>query len=257
MGEIGFYFFGHFIAYYGLMIVLGLLAGSFFAYLQIKRFGLVLDHFIILCSISGLSGILGAKILYLAVSFPDIDFSRLQDPVYISALMSGGFVFLGGVTAALPTLLFCQKKLHIPVSAYVQPCIGCLPIAHAFGRIGCFLVGCCYGRPYTGPFSVTYTQSAFAPNQTPLFPVQLAEALFEFTIGICLVAFSRRLKGYMGVWVYLAAYSIARFFLEYMRYDQARGMIAGLSTSQIISIFLFVGSLLFLLREMHLPHPQR
>lgn len=249
MGELGFYVFGHFIAYYGLMIVTGLLTGSFFAYIQIKRFGLVMNDLIILCSVCGLSAIIGAKILYLIVSFSSIDFARLTDPSYVNSLMNGGFVFLGGVIAILPALIFCKKKLHISIQPYIRSCIGCLPIGHAFGRIGCFLVGCCYGCPYDGPISVTYTQSSFAPNGISLFPVQLAESFIEFTIGICLIIFSRKLHGYHGVYLYLLAYSVSRFLLEFMRYDEARGVLAGISTSQFFCILLFMAALFFVIRD--------
>lgn len=249
MGGLGFYVFGHFVAYYGLMIVIGLLTSSFFAYIQMKRFGLVMNDFIILCSICGLSGIIGAKILYLVVSYQSIDMSRLTEPSYISSLMSGGFVFLGGVFAILPSLLFCKKKLHISIQPYIQSCIGCLPIGHAFGRIGCFLVGCCYGCPFDSPFSVTYTQSSFAPNGIPLFPVQLVEAFIEFAIGICLIIFSKKLHRSNGIYLYLLTYSISRFFLEFMRYDEARGSLAGLSTSQFLCVLLCLAALFFFIRN--------
>lgn len=250
MGEVGFYLFGHFVAYYGLMIVTGILVSSVFASIQLKRFGLDMNDLIILASICGLCGIVGAKILYFIVSYKDIDFSRLTDPSYLAAIMSGGFVFLGGAVCVLPALLFCEKKLKISVRPYIQSCMGCLPIGHAFGRIGCFLVGCCYGRPYTGFPSVTYTKSLYAPNGIPLFPVQLAEALTEFLIGFCLMAFSPKLKGSSAAFLYLSAYSFSRFFLEFARYDEARGSIAGISTSQFLCIILFFSSVFLFAGEI-------
>lgn len=249
MGKIGFYFGNYYIAYYGLMIVVGILVSFLVGFFQIKRYHLVLNDFVIICSVCGLSGIVGAKVLYLVVSFDSIDVSRLLDIDYLGEIMRGGFVFLGGVIGAFPALLFCKKKLHIPISIYIQSCIGCLPIAHAFGRVGCFLVGCCYGVPYNGPFSVTYTESFFAPNQIPLFPVQMAEAILEMSIGIGLIVFSSKLKGTMGLWIYLILYSCIRFLLEFVRYDEARGSLAGISTSQILSILLCIVSFCCYKRE--------
>lgn len=249
MGRIGFYLGNYYIAYYGLMIVVGILVSFLVAFFQIKRYHLVLNDFVIICSVCGLSGIVGAKVLYLLVSFDSIDVSRLFDIVYLGTIMRGGFVFLGGVIGAFPALLFCKKKLNIPVATYIQPCIGCLPIAHAFGRVGCCLVGCCYGVPYDGPFSVTYIESFFAPNHIPLFPVQMAEVILELSIGIGLIVFSSKLKGTMGLWVYLILYSCIRFLLEFVRYDEARGSLAGMSTSQILSIALCIISLCCYKRE--------
>lgn len=253
MGELGFYLFGHFIAYYGLMIVAGIAVGSAFAGIQLKRFRLGMNDLIILVSVCGLCGILGAKLLYLIVSFKEIDFSRLSDLSYLAALMSGGFVFLGGAIGILPGLFFCKKILNISVQPYLQSCMGCLPIGHAFGRVGCFLAGCCYGRPYHGHFSVTYTKSLYAPNGIALFPVQLAEALAEFLLGLCLLALSRKLRGTASVWLYLLVYSMIRFFLEFMRYDEARGSIGVISTSQLLSIVLLVFSSLLLIKELRNP----
>ena len=144
MGSLGFYSFGHFIAYYGLMIVIGIMVSSVFAAIQVKRFGLSMNDLIILVSVCGLCGIMGAKVLYIIVSFQKIDITRLNELPYLTSIMNGGFVFLGGVIGVLPALIFCRAKLQIPVQPYIQSCMGCLPVAHAFGRVGCFLVGCCF-----------------------------------------------------------------------------------------------------------------
>lgn len=249
MGKVGAYFFGHFIAYYGLMIVLGILVSALIAYFQIKRFHLVMNNLIIICGFFALFGIIGAKILYLIISFPNIDISKLLNLNYVSSLMSGGFVFLGGILGGLLALVLCKNKLEIPVPQYVQACIGCIPIGHAFGRIGCYLVGCCYGIPYTGWFSVTYTESPFAPCGVKLFPVQLAEAAVEIGLGIILLMLSPKLKRYLGLFLYLTIYSLSRFFLEFLRYDEVRGKIAGISTSQFLCVLLFIFSALSLLNS--------
>lgn len=249
MGKLGFVFLDHFIAYYGLMIVIGILVNMPIAYIQMKRFQLDINDFIIICSILGFFGIVGAKILYFLVSWKNIDFYRLNDFSYLNSLMSGGFVFLGGIIGILPAMILCHKKLHIYLQPYIQACMGCIPIGHAFGRIGCFLVGCCYGVPYNGVLAITYIDSLFAPNGIPLFPVQLVEAVIEFILGICLLVFSKKLNKYSSLLIYLLAYSLVRFLLEFLRYDKARGIIAGISTSQILSLLLFISVSFCLLRS--------
>lgn len=240
MGRVGFFFAGHFIAYYGLMIVLGICISTFIAYFQIRRFSLVMNDLLIICGFSGLFGILGAKILYLIVSFRYISFARLTDINYVASLMSGGFVFLGGIGGVILALNFCKSKYQIPVQQYIQSCIGCIPIGHAFGRIGCFLVGCCHGVPYTGWLSVTYTESLFAPCGVELFPVQLVEAAIELILGIFLLMMSSKLQHNSGLLLYLIGYSLSRFCLEFLRYDETRGRIAGMPTSQFLSALLFI-----------------
>lgn len=249
MGKIGFYLFGHFIAYYGLMIVIGLLVASHLAVIQIRRYGLEVNDCIILCAMAGLAGIMGAKTLYLIVSYRSIDWWRITELSYLNDLMKGGFVFLGGVIGAIPVLWFCRSRLGIPVERHLQAWAGCLPICHGFGRIGCFLVGCCYGIPCKGPLAVVYRSSPFAPSGVPLFPVQLVEAGIEFCIGGCLLVFSRKWKGAAGGYLYLMAYSVCRFGLEFLRYDAERGSFAGLSVSQWVSLVLLpVSAILFLVQ---------
>ena len=84
-----------FIPYYGLLIVIGLAVGVLAGYIQTRLYGLEFDDFILLACFTGLGAVVGAKLLYLAVSWKDIDFTRLTDPEYINLLMNGGFVFYG------------------------------------------------------------------------------------------------------------------------------------------------------------------
>jgi phosphatidylglycerol:prolipoprotein diacylglycerol transferase len=247
MGTPGFYVLGHFIAYYGLMIAFGIAVAAFLAYIKIRRYGLNGTDFIILCSVSLLFALLGAKLMYVIVSINTLDFSRLKDPAYLAAVMSGGFVFYGGVLGAIPAFWLCRHKFKIAIEKYIPHCFGCFPIAHGFGRVGCFLVGCCYGVPYDGPAAVTYSHSLFAPNGIPLFPVQLAEAGAEIIIGIMLYLFCGKMRASSVITLYIAMYTPLRFGLEFLRYDTERGGIFGISTSQLISIALFLAALLFIL----------
>ncbi len=240
MGKIGFYIFNHFIAYYGLTIVIGLIVAFIIAFIQTKRNNLIWNDFIIITSTGGLFGIIGAKILYIIVSFHTIDFSKIIDISYLFSIMQGGFVFYGGLIGGLFGIWTCQKFFHIDVQKYIQYCITCLPIVHGFGRIGCYIVGCCYGIPYEGSFCVIYHNSFYAPNNISLFPIQLVEAIGNFIIALFLFTFSKKMKGYTSLYIYILIYAIMRFFLEFMRNDSIRGLFYNISTSQIISIMIIV-----------------
>ena len=243
MGRLGFVWLGHFFAFYGLMAALGVGIGAGIGLTQVRRYGLSVNNLILLCACAGLGGILGSKLLYLLVSLP-----QLAETGWRGALQ-GGFVYYGGILGMLPALRLCQRRLQISIRPYMQACIGCLPVGHAIGRVGCFLVGCCYGRPYSGPLCVTYTCSQFAPNGVARFPVQLLEAAVELLIGLLLLLFSKKLRGMTGFYLYLALYSACRFFLEFLRSDAVRGEIGILSTSQILSILLGLGAVCLLAKE--------
>ena len=242
--SLGFYVGDFFVAYYGLAILIGLILAVLVGWYQVRRHGLVFNDLIIILSVCAFGGILGAKLLYLVVSWRQIQFERLLDVDYLNTLMQGGFVFYGGLLGGLSGLLFCQHTLKIPVQPYVKVAMPCVPLAHSFGRIGCAWVGCCYGVPYDGPFSIVYTCSLFAPNHISLFPVQALESLLVLLIAGILLLYINRYGGRHSLRWYILLYAPVRFILECFRYDPERGFLFGLSISQWISLLLVGGVLL-------------
>ena len=192
---LGFYIGDRLIPYYGFFIALGVVAAGAVGCLQVKLFRKDCNDFFILAGMVGLGGIIGAKLLYLAVSWEQIDVSSLTDPETLSGILNGGFVFYGGVAGGLLAAAACKKWLRVDTWAYAAVCIPCIPIAHAFGRFGCSAVGCCYGMPYEGPGHIVYTHSLFAPNNQPLFPVQAVEAVGELGIAAFLLFYIDTRKG--------------------------------------------------------------
>lgn len=238
------------IPYYGLFIVLGVFAAGIAGYFQTRKYQMDFNDFASLAGAAGLGALLGAKILYLVISLPEIDCSSLLESGYLKSLFAGGFVFYGGLAGGFVGVIFCGKILKIDIIRYVQIYIPVVPLAHAFGRIGCLLTGCCYGIPYDGPGAVAYTESLFAPNKISLFPVQGIEAAVELLFSLYLFCYIRRKgKNLFSIEIYLAGYAVIRFILEFFRYDNAeRGIFFGLSTSQWVSIAL-LGGVVFYRRE--------
>ncbi len=113
------------------------------------------------------------------------------------------------------------------------------PLIHAFGRIGCFCVGCCYGSEADGShLSVTFIDSPVAPNGIPLYPVQLVEAGVEIGLFLILALFAaKKMSGNKLLALYCLLYGMVRFWVEFYRGDEYRGVWLGLSTSQHISLF--------------------
>lgn len=235
------------VPYYGLFIVLGIAAAAVCGWFMMKKVGLEYDGFIIVAGCVGIGAIIGAKILWLLVVMDDIQWNRILNIDYVSALMSGGFVFYGGILGGIFGLYFAYRGFGIPAEKYASAGIPCIPVAHAFGRLGCSAVGCCYGIEYDGPGAVIYHCSPIAPNGIPLFPVQKTEAAAEFIITIILIVFlnscsQKNRENGCGVLMYLFLYSLTRFGLEYFRGDDMeRGKLGGLFTSQWISIVIIAG----------------
>lgn len=249
----GFYIFGTFISYYGLCIVIGLVCAFLIGYYLCKKTNLNTDDFILICAYLISFGFLGAKILYILVSFKTTDFRLVLKSVKtFNYYISSGFVFYGGVIGGL-FALFLVKKIHkLDVYEYCKVIVPCLCIAHSFGRIGCSLAGCCHGRITTGRIYFLYKHSIAAPNNVKLFPIQGIEAISVFIIGIvCTILVLRRAKVKVE-YLYMISYAMLRFILEFFRGDQERGFFLIFSTSQIISIaIIIVVSLIALFNLKH------
>jgi phosphatidylglycerol:prolipoprotein diacylglycerol transferase len=252
--EYGFYLFDILIPYYGLMILIGLIVGISVGLLLCKREKKDINDFILLISFTGLGALIGAKLLYLIVSLPEIDINRFfTDYKYFHAYMQGGFVFYGGVIGGMISCYIGSKATKIDIKEYLSISMPGIAFAHGFGRLGCNLAGCCYGIYYDGPFSRIYEHSLFAPNHVHLFPVQVVEAIFEFMIAFILlyVYFKITTRYDVMTMIYLTSYSLIRFILEFFRGDAVRGFVGILSTSQVISLLILIVIIICCLKKTH------
>lgn len=225
---------------YGLCIIAGFIVANILAIRVIRLYVLDVNEFILVQTYAFAGGFLGAKILYLLVNAHAIEWGKLIDWNYAKIFAQGGFVFYGGLIGGSCASLLAKRLHKVRISSYTRPLLFMLPLIHGFGRIGCHCAGCCYGVPYAGPFSVTYSSGLFAPRDTPLFPVQLTEASFLFLLSGVLLIGSLRKKDTLHYGIYLVCYSAGRFALEFLRHDAARGHLAFLSTSQWISAIAFI-----------------
>lgn len=120
-------------------------------------------------------------------------------------------------------------------------------LAQGFGRIGCFLAGCCYGQETNSALSITFHNSDFAPNNVALVPTQIYSSLLDFAHFFLLLYISghKKASGQVAA-CYLIFYSVGRFILEFFRGDIIRGSVGVLSTSQFIGIFTGIAGVVLL-----------
>lgn len=227
-------------------------------YLLCKKEKQDTDNLIIICAYLIAFGFLGAKILYIFVSFRSIDFRIVfKSMKSFNLFISSGFVFYGGLIGGLFAMFFVKKIHKIEVRDYVQILVPGVCIAHGFGRIGCSLAGCCHGKITNNPhFYFMYKNSIAAPNNVKLFPVQGIEAFCVLLLGmICFYLVLKRKKINVAA-LYILAYSILRFILEFFRGDTERGFIFFLSTSQVISLvgIIFVITALIFSNHFYMTH---
>ena len=224
---------------YGFMIAVGILAAFLTAGYRAKKSGLLEDHIYGL-GLAGLAGgFLGAKVLYFITEFKEI----LEDPSILLNL-SQGFVVYGGILGGiLGAYIYCKVK-KLDVLKYFDITIPSLALAQGFGRIGCLLAGCCYGRETSCPIGIVFHDSPFAPNGVPLLPTQIISSAANFLHFFVLLYIAKKTKTKgMVTAAYVIFYSIGRFLIEMLRNDP-RGSVSFLSTSQFISVFMLAAGII-------------
>jgi len=225
---------------YGFMIALGAIAGVAYMAIQGKKeVGLTFDQANTLFLFIFAAAFVGGKVF---LFFEDPSF-YIHSPLKL--LKGRGFVFYGSFLFAIPTMLwfFRKHKLNTYKMLDVMAITTCL--VHMFGRIGCFLAGCCYGKPTDSFFGTTFTDPAcYAdPKNVPLHPTQLYEAgyIFLVMIGLLLLRNRRRFYGQLFL-LYLILYAAGRSILEIFRGDEERGYVIKdvVSHSQFIAFGIIV-----------------
>ncbi|MDD2418801.1 MAG: prolipoprotein diacylglyceryl transferase [Oscillospiraceae bacterium] len=249
--------FGRDIATYSLIAIAGMLISGTFVCVSAKNRGLDDVKITVALLISGIGVLVGGHILYGITNFNKLVFfiSNLKKVNSITLFLGciyeifGGSVFYGGIFGGLLFGFIYLKKVNMN-SPVIYDIIACaIPLMHTFGRIGCFLGGCCYG--VESEFGFVYHYSLIeSENHVRRFPVQLFEALLNLILFLVLYLFLKRgsFKGKL-LYIYLIIYPIIRFLLEFLRGDEIRGSIWGLSTSQIISVGVLIIVLLSMVKQ--------
>ena len=178
---------------------------------------------------------IGAKVFFLYFSSQDKFYQYLYADYF---WLGGGFVFYGGLIFGIIFYLIYSlifKKFDFQKGYLLIPG---LAFGHAVGRLGCLLTGCCYGALCRLPWAIK-------TNSGLRHPVQLYEAISLFVIGFLVFGWIKRQKNNKSVVLnYIFIYSIVRFFIEFFRGDEVRGIFwFQLSSSQLISIGLFVSAI--------------
>jgi formylglycine-generating enzyme required for sulfatase activity/prolipoprotein diacylglyceryltransferase len=172
-----------------------------------------------------------------------------------AGLAQPGIAFFGGAFGAAAAFVAACRQTGLPVAAIADRAVAGLAVAHGLGRTGCFLGGCCFGRPWDGPFAVHYLDplAPAAVLSVGRHPTPLYEALGLSMIAVACAIRPPRSPGSgrraLGA---LAAYCALRFCVEFTRGDDARGVFFGgaLSTSQSIAILVLLGCAVYTRRSM-------
>jgi len=239
--QIGPFSAGPFTVYtYGVLLATAYLTGLQLALVRARQRGLNPVRMLDLGVYIIIAALVGAKLLLLITEFD----SYRSNPAELWSLMRAGGVFYGGLIAAVLVAFWYITRHGLPLWTTCDLFAPGIALGHVIGRMGCFMAGCCYGRPTTLPWGITFTDLFAATNVgTPLgvalHPTELYEAGAELIVLVLLLTTERRGRPFPGrtFWGYLLLYAISRFIIEFYRGDP-RGVVFGVSTSQFISLIL-------------------
>jgi phosphatidylglycerol:prolipoprotein diacylglycerol transferase len=250
---------------YGVLIAVGLAAAIALAYRRARQQGLDGGRVLDLAFWMTVAGFFGSRLVYGLVNAGE--FARLclrgddsprglgawlYDCTRIARVWEGGLVFYGGVAAAaLVAFRFARRErwAFAEVGDLFAPA---LALGHAFGRLGCFAAGCCFGKPSAVPWAVAFPRGSVAFEDlastgtvplgadltAPLHPTQLYEAAGELAIFATLVVLGPRLRRRPGATflAYLGLYAALRFVVEMFRGDATRRYLAALETPRLAAL---------------------
>jgi phosphatidylglycerol:prolipoprotein diacylglycerol transferase len=260
---------------YGVLSAVGLIAGLLICVRLAKREGLDPDRAWNLGVFSILAAVAGSKLMLLvtdwsgfapllAAAFARETLAALvhrqwgnEHVVALRTLVQAGGVWYGGFLLGSAVAVLYMWRHRMPVLKTFDAYAPGIAFGHILGRVGCFAAGCCYGRPTSLPWGVTFTNPlandlSGTPLGIPLHPTQLYEAAANAGIFVLLLWLFRH-KRFDGqvLGAYFFLYGVARYLLEFFRDDPERGSVFGgaMTVTQLIALCLVVaGGLLWLRR---------
>ncbi len=233
---------------YGLLLALAFIAGIWLASRNAARAQLNPDAIWNLGLIIIFSALVGAKLLLFVSDYSY--YSQNPREIFSLATLRSSGVYYGGLLLALVASAWYMHRAKLPGWRVADITAPGIALGQAIGRIGCLSAGCCYGKPTTLPWGITFTNPYSAENvgvplNVPLHPTQIYESIGSFLLFIYLMWRLGR-KHFTGqvILEYLALYAMLRFVIEFFRGDDDRGFVLHglLSTSQFIGIFTILGS---------------
>ena len=219
---------------YGVMVALGIFFGSLILVRLGEREGIRREDIVDTAFWSVVAGFIGARLFFFIYN------PEYLKPWYrIFYIWEGGLVWYGGVVFGALTAVYFIRKRKIPVWKFADVVSIALSVGLGFGRIGCTMAGCCYGKVCHAPFAIVFTNPrSAAPLNVPLWPTEPVSSAANFLIALILYLLYRRRKVPGEIFgFYLILYGIFRFLIEFVR-ATPKEILGTFSNNQVISIIM-------------------
>jgi phosphatidylglycerol:prolipoprotein diacylglycerol transferase len=229
---------------YGAMIALAFLSGLWTATLRARHENISGETIGDVTLWIMIGTILGARAVYVATYWQD-EFAG-QPLSEIFAIWHGGLVFYGGLIGAIVAGAIYLRWKKLPMWKIADVLAPSIALGSVFGRIGCLLNGCCYGRACELPWAITFpADNPLHPPTTPVHPTEIYDALLNLGLYFFLAWLFRRKKFDGQIFAtYLICYAVTRSFVEYFRGDYTNVHYHfGLTPAQLVSVPIFITGL--------------
>lgn len=238
---------------YGLMLAVAFLFGTWLSLREARRRGLDGDKVVNVILVALVAGVLGARLLYVLEHVQE--FRREWGSVL--ALWQGGLTLYGGIVAGTFAGLVAARRQGLPMWVTADALTPAIAVGTMFGRVGCYLNGCCYGRPTTLPWGVQFPPDSFAGlefGNAALHPSQLYFALAGLLLfGVTLLLRDRLDTPGHLFWLFILQFALIRIPLDVTRaYEPGSELLAiggvAVMESQLTSVALILFASLMMLR---------
>jgi phosphatidylglycerol---prolipoprotein diacylglyceryl transferase len=230
---------------YGFMLAIGIVLGIYLAKKEAIRSGVdpqTIESFAFWVVVTS---VLGSRFLYTFVEHGD---HYWKHPIEFFYFHKGGLAFSGSLVTAIITAIVFSKKKNISIWKLLDIITPPVSLGLFFGKMGCFLAGCCYGKVCDLPWGVAFNhpQTLAEPRGIPLHPTQLYEGAAWLLLFFILYKYQlKNPKTGVVFALFALSYGVVRFILEYFRADP--GHISGLTTAQFFNIPLVIAAIALLL----------
>jgi phosphatidylglycerol:prolipoprotein diacylglycerol transferase len=260
------------IHWYGVMVALGFMAGLWTASRRGLREGVAAEKVLDLGPWLILGTIVGARTLYV-ISYWNEEFA--QNPTQIFMIQKGGLVFYGGLIGASLACIIYTRVKKLPLWKFADILAPSIALGYVFGRIGCLMNGCCYGKVCQLPWAIRYPNlshqspiwrqhydaglTGFDDRSAPVHPTQVYDSLLNvaFYLGLAWLYRHKKFDGQV-FGAYLVGYALLRSFVEIFRGDYPQHYLGGWATpAQLVSVAIIIAGALLLFVQSRLASQSR
>ena len=231
---------------YGLMMAIAFLLATYIAARRAEKDGIPSQTIFDLGLLLLVSAVVGSRVFHI-LQHPG-SYGSIMDIVGIWRGGLSGLAFYGGFILALVAGILYLRWKKLPVAKVLDIFAPSLMLGVGIGRIGCFLAGCCFGKPTSLPWGITFPENSLPALElgrvAKVHPTQLYSFMSLFSIFVILLILRKhiKLKGMLFL-LSVLMYSIHRFLIDFMRYYTADEYTGKLATSQVMSIIVGIAGI--------------